>query len=171
VTLDTSFVVSLLNDGEPHHEESKGFADKLVDAQALVVYSRLLEVELVEVAFKLAVKERHGNKAWPAKRNDGRVRRRAGRLAQDLLSNWSEFLEAVPYVCVELDEVVQDVHGAMTTWGLGSYDAVHAVSAIYSGNQRIITVDAGFGVVPESELEIYTDASRVRSARRRRGGL
>ncbi|MCG7321576.1 type II toxin-antitoxin system VapC family toxin [Arsenicicoccus bolidensis] len=170
MTLDTSFVVSLLNSGEPHHGGSRRFADLLVASQSLVVYNRLLEIELVEVAFKLAVKERHGTKAWPAKRGDGRVRPRAGRLARELLRSWGDFLEAVPYLCVELHEVSDDVPEAMIRWGLGSYDAVHVVSALYAGNQRIVTVDAGFGAVPEQHLTIYTDASRLRSTRRRRGG-
>lgn len=167
--LDTSFVISALNSGEPKHVEAVDFLQRLTDAQSLLVYNRLLEVELAEVAFRLAVKERHGAKGWPAKRNDGRVRLRAGRLMKDLHASWQAVVETRPSLCVELDEVVTAVPDAMHSWGLGSYDAVHATTAIYAG-AAMVTLDAGFGVIPEAKLELFVDASRVSSCRRRRGG-
>jgi len=170
VVLDTCFVVAALNQAEPMHAAAVGYLTRLIDAQSLLVFNRLLEVELAEVAFKLAVKERHGNKNWLSKRGDGRVRRRAGRLTKDLLSSWRDIVSLNPSLCVELEEVSDDVPTALQKWGLASYDAVHALTAIYAGSPQLITVDAGFGWVPEKQLSLFVDSSRVAACRRRRGG-
>lgn len=170
VVVDTSFVIRALNRSEQGHVGAQTFLARLVDAEAVVYFNRLLELELVEVAFKLAVVERHGKKAWPAKRNDGRVRRRAGRLAEDLLSAWADTIRFVPHLCIELEEVSADVPALMTAHGLGSYDAAHVATAIYTEAEGLVATDAGFGAVPEHLLRLYVDDSRVRSCRRRRGG-
>ena len=73
-------------------------------------------------------------------------------------------------MCIELEEVSGQVLSAMTQWGLASYDAAHAATAIYVQADAIVTTDAGFGSVPEAALCIYTDSSRLRRCRRRRGG-
>lgn len=168
--LDTSFVIQVLNAQESQHAECVAFMESLTEKQTLLVYNRLLEIELVEVAFKLAVKEQHGSKGWPSKRTDGRVRRRAGRLTEDLLDSWRLLVSTCPSLLVELHEVADDVPAAMTKWGLASYDAVHASTAAVAGTKAMITNDVGFGQVPESVLSIYTDRGRVRSVRRHRGG-
>lgn len=170
ILLDTSFVIAALNSGEPKHSEAVDYLQRLTHEQSLLVYNRLLEIELVEVAFKLAVKEQHGPRGWPSKRHDGRVRRRAGRLTDRLLSSWAEIVASRPSLCVELHEVSDEVPTAMKRWGLASYDAVHAQTAVYAGSPSIVTLDAGFGSVPQRVLSLYVDASRVSSCRRRRGG-
>lgn len=170
VTLDTSFVVEALSASELFHEPCLAYVQRLAAAGSTVYFNRLLEIELVEVAFKLAVIERHGRKGWPAKRRDGRVRRRAGRLTSDLLEAWADLLSTVPHLCVELNEVVDLVPAAMRNWGLASYDAVHAATAQFVQADGLVTTDAGFGSVPTNQLRIYTDDTRVRSCRRRRGG-
>jgi len=53
----------------------------------------------------------------------------------------------------------------MTAYGLASYDAVHAASAIAAGAEAIATTDAGFALLPASLLLIYVDRSRVTSCR------
>lgn len=169
VVLDTSFVVSALNVSEPKHRECVAFLQRLTDEQSLLVYNRLLEIELAEVAFKLAVKERHGNRGWPSKRSDGRVRRRAGRIMKNFRASWADIVDTRPSLCIQVDEVAGDVPDAMHEWGLGSYDAVHAATAIYAATS-LVTLDAGFGAVPAPQLAVYTDRSRVSSCRRRRGG-
>jgi predicted nucleic acid-binding protein len=135
-----------------------------------VYFNRILEIELAEVAFRLAVKERHGNKGWPQKRNDGRVRRRAARLSDSLFKSWNELLDAVPHVRIELHEVAEAVPEWMAKYGLGSMDAAHAITASYAEVDGLVTTDAGFGNVGAKQLRLYVDASRVRSCRRRRGG-
>jgi predicted nucleic acid-binding protein len=170
VVLDTSFVVRVLHSNEPHHEACLNFMLRLTDEDCTVIYNRVLEVELAEVAFKFAVIEQHGKKAWPAKRADGRVRRRAGRLSGSLHAAWSELLSAVPHLVVELDEVATDVPKIMQQTGLASLDAVHTATAQLVGADGLVTTDAGFGAVPEKDLALYVDNSRLRSVRRRRGG-
>lgn len=169
VVVDTCFVVKALIKSEPLHTACQSFLTRMASHGTVIYYSRLLELEFAEVAFKIAVIEQHGRQAWPQKRRDGRVRRRAGRLSADLLKSWNDLLVAIPHLCIELEEVIDQVPSAMKKWGLASYDAAHAATAIYV-DAAIVTTDAGFGLVPESILFIYTDASRVRSCRRLRGG-
>lgn len=86
VALDTSFVVRALHSREDDHAECLDFLQRRrVTAEATVIFSELLAVELVETAYKLAVVERHGRRAWPSGRLDGRFRRRASRLSSDLM--------------------------------------------------------------------------------------
>jgi predicted nucleic acid-binding protein len=170
VVLDTSFVVGALIKTETDHAACREFMVRLADADSTVYFNRILEIELAEVAFRLAVKERHGNKGWPQKRNDGRVRRRAARLSDSLFKSWNELLDAVPHVRIELHEVAEAVPEWMAKYGLGSMDAAHAITASYAEVDGLVTTDAGFGNVGAKQLRLYVDASRVRSCRRRRGG-
>ncbi|PPF62580.1 hypothetical protein C5C18_14435 [Rathayibacter tritici] len=170
VALDTSFVVNVLVTTESLHAASRAFILDLVGNNSTIFYNRLLELELAEIAFKIAVKEQHGPSAWPRVRADGRVRRRAGRLSKDLLNAWSDLLATVPHLRVEIDEVADLVLTNMTAYGLASYDAAHAATATYVGANGLVTNDAGFGHVDATELALYVDASRVRSCRRHRGG-
>jgi predicted nucleic acid-binding protein len=168
--LDTSFIVNALVRTEPHHSEAAAFVLQLVAQESTLYYNRLVEIELAETAFKIAVKEQHGAKAWPAKRHDGRIRRRAGRLTNQLLAEWRELLSTSPSACVELHEVSDAVVDLMTRSGLASMDAAHAATAMYVGADGLVTTDAGFGAVVANDLTLYVDKTRVRSARRRRGG-
>ena len=56
----------------------------------------------------------------------------------------------------------------MTSYGLASYDAVHAASAITAGAEAIVTLDTGFALLHPSLLTVYTDRSRVASCRSKR---
>lgn len=170
VVLDTSFIVNALIGTELHHAEAASFVVRLVDHGSTLYFNRLVEIELAETAFKIAVKEQHGPKAWPAKRRDGRVRRRAGRLTKELLTEWRELLTTSPSACIELHEVSDSVVDLMTRYGLASMDAAHAATAIYVQADGLVTTDAGFGDVSEHHLTLYVDNTRVRSARGRRGG-
>lgn len=170
VVLDTSFVVNALITTEPLHAASRAFMLALVGNDTTIYYNRLLELELAEIAFKVAVREQHGAGSWPHLRTDGRVRRRAGRLTKALIDSWDDLLATVPHLRVELEEVGDLVVDTMTTTGLASYDAAHAATAAFVEADGLVTNDAGFGHVDEAALTLYVDASRVRSCRRRRGG-
>src|SRR6266508_3172010 len=74
VALDTSFVVEALIETQPLNAVCAFFATQLVEADTMVVTSELLEVELAEAAFAIALKQRWGNR-WRGHRTDGRVRR------------------------------------------------------------------------------------------------
>jgi predicted nucleic acid-binding protein len=170
LALDTSFVIEALVKSQPLHAPAKAFMLRLVNDETVVYFNRLLEVEFAEVAFKLAVIEQHGRKGWPAKRNDGRVRRRAGRLSADLRRDWGDLLLTINHTRIELDEVADDVPQLMAQHGLASYDAAHAATAMYVSAGGLVTTDAGFGRVPEKDIALYVDNSRIRSCRRHRGG-
>jgi predicted nucleic acid-binding protein len=59
VVLDTSFVVEALIVSQPLHEPCLGYLLRLVEAETRIVFSHLLEMELYEATFQLALKERH----------------------------------------------------------------------------------------------------------------
>jgi predicted nucleic acid-binding protein len=56
----------------------------------------------------------------------------------------------------------------MAGYGLASYDAIHAASAVAAGAEAIVTLDTGFALLPASLLTIYTDRSRLASCRTKR---
>lgn len=56
----------------------------------------------------------------------------------------------------------------MTGYGLASYDAVHAATAIAAGAEAIVTLDTGFALLPQSMLAIYTDRTRLAFCRAKR---
>jgi predicted nucleic acid-binding protein len=127
----------------------------------------LLRLELEETAFKIALKERHG-RDWVRRRHDGRALPRAARLASEILLAWETALESFVWAEVGIDDVDADVLRLMGRYGLASYDAVHAATANVTGVGALVTTDAGFAHVPETELILYVDSSRVRSCRDRR---
>jgi predicted nucleic acid-binding protein len=167
VVVDTSFVLEALLVSQPLHAPCQKFLIELASAGSALFFSRLLDVELAEAAFQLALKERHP-KDWRRFRHDGRARPRAAKLMRDVAGAWEDVLDAVPFRRVEVGAVAHRVPGLMGSYGLASYDAVHAATAIETGVRRMITIDAGFGAIPESELALLVDSSRVASCRRRR---
>jgi predicted nucleic acid-binding protein len=167
VVVDTSFVVEALLASQPLHSACADYLAQLAGAGAELVFSRLMIVELRETVFQLALKERHP-KDWKRFRHDGRARRRAARLMEEANSAWGEVLESFVWTEVEVGDVVPRIDRFMSSHGLASYDAVHAATAEATGVSRIVTIDAGFAAVPESELTIYTDGTRVASCRSRR---
>src|SRR5882724_5823055 len=76
VALDTSLVVRGLIETQPLHEACSTFLDRLIATEVVLISSDLLEVELAETAFSIALKERWGRDWW-RRRADGRARRRA----------------------------------------------------------------------------------------------
>lgn len=165
--LDTSFVVEALLPSQPLHAVCQSYLVRVADEETGIFYSRHFELELQETLFQLALKERHP-KDWKRFRHDGRAGARAGRLMERGLTAWREVTAAVASKCVEVDTVVPLVPDLMARYGLASYDAVHAATAIRTGVRRIVTIDAGYGWIPETELSIYTDSTRVSVCRRLR---
>jgi predicted nucleic acid-binding protein len=140
---------------------------RIVQRESIVWYSTLLEIELAEVGYRLALKEIYAGR-WTTARLDGRARRRASSKMERLTAAWSELLGTVPSAKVSMDPVAGDVPRLMKL-GLGSYDAVHAATASHVGVNNIVTTDKGFGHLPES-VNLYVDASRTTACRRLRGG-
>jgi predicted nucleic acid-binding protein len=131
------------------------------------VTSELLRAELAETAFAIAMKERWARK-WRAHRPDGRSRPRAGRLLSNTLDRYDEMLASLPHISVRIGQVTDYAPEIMTKYGLASYDAIHAASAIAAGADTMVTTDTGFGFMPASLLTVYTDRSRLVRCRENR---
>lgn len=165
--LDTSVAVEALLPSEPGHAACVQFLRDLAASPCLVVFNRLLEVELYETLFNVALKERHGNR-WASARYDGRVRRRAGRLLAAGAGAWSELLDSLSWSSIDLSEVSEDVPELMRSYGFCSYDAVHAASLPASGLSDIATLDHGFAALPSSNVTLHTTDARAITMRRHR---
>lgn len=164
VALDTSLVVRALIETQPLHEACAAFLDRLVTSGSTLISSELVEIELAEASVGIALAERWGS-AWRRHRTDGRARRRARRLLTDVRERFSLLLESADHVDVPIASIREDVPTLMGDYGLASYDAVHAASAIAAGAEAIATTDTGFALLPASLIAIYTDRSRLARCR------
>lgn len=167
IALDTSFVVEALLATQPLHPTCSAMLTRIDEGGVTVVTSDLLAVELAETAFAIAMKERWQGR-WRAHRTDGRSRRRAGRLMDDTISRYNYLLSSIDHLSVPLGDITSVATALMTDFGIASYDAVHAASAIAAGARAIVTLDTGFALLPSTELAIYTDRSRVASCCKKR---
>jgi predicted nucleic acid-binding protein len=164
VALDTSFIVHALIESQSLHGPCSTFLERLVAEEVTVVVSELLEVELAEVTFRIALTERWG-RAWRRHRTDGRVRRRGQRLLDDVQGRYRLLLDAVTEAPIPLAPVAGSAARLMTDCGLASYDAVHAATAVAAGADAIVTTDSGFGLLPPSLLAIYTNRRHLAACR------
>ncbi len=167
VALDTSFVVEALIETQPLHGVGAAFFERLVQAGATVVTSELLEVELAEAAFAIALKQRWGRQ-WRAHRTDGRARRTARQLLAEVGRRSELLFSTIDRISIPVGRVTTAAATLMTDHGLASYDAVHAAAAIAAGADAIATLDTGFALLPARLLTIYTDRSRLASCRAKR---
>lgn len=167
IALDTSFIVEALIATQPLHALCRPFFTRIVESDVAVVTSDLLPVELAEAVFAIALKERWGNQ-WRRHRVDGRARRRAARLLDDAISRYEALLRRVDHFPVPVGDAASVARSLMAGYGLASYDAVHAASAVAAGANAIVTLDTGFALLPSSVLTIYTDRSRLASCRSKR---
>jgi predicted nucleic acid-binding protein len=167
VALDTSFMVEALIATQPLHAVCRAFLMRIVESSVAVTTSDLLPVELAEAVFAIALKERWGSR-WRGHRTDGRARRRAGRLLDDTISRYETLLLYTDHFPVPVGDAASAARNLMTGYGLASYDAVHAASAVAAGADAIVTIDTGFALLPPSLLRVYTDRSRIASCRGKR---
>lgn len=167
IALDTSFVVEALIATQPLHAICRAFLDRIDASGVSITTSDLLAVELAEAAFAIALKERWGS-SWRRHRTDGRARRRAARLLDDAVARYETVLDSKDHLPVPVDEATRGARSFMAAYGLASYDALHAASAVVASAKAIVTIDAGFAVLPRSLLTIYTDRSRLASCRSKR---
>lgn len=165
VVLDTSFVVNALLPAEPFHVSCAALLERIADQGTVVYFSRLLQLELLEATYKVALIERYGRGGWKRRRVDGRARRRADRLLRSVLGAWMQLLEALDHGVVEIHEVIDGVPDLMSRYALSSYDAVHAATVLYLGVPNLVALDVGFCALPAEQLILYTNADRVRPCR------
>lgn len=161
--IDTCFALRTIVTTEALHEQCQAYVFRILQAGATVWYSEMLELELAEKAYQLALKETYGTK-WMSARHDGRARRRASRRMSSWMSAWEEMITALPSGRIQISEVANDVPRLMRL-GLASYDAVHAASAAYMDVTNILTTDTGFAYLPQS-AHLYVDSGRVNSCRK-----
>lgn len=167
IALDTSFVVEALIATQPLHASCRAFLNRIDSSGASITTSDLLPVELAEAVFAIALKERWGSR-WRGRRTDGRARRRATRLLADTISRYETLLRSIDHIPVPLADATIAARELMADYGIASYDAIHAATAVATGAEAIITLDTGFALLPSSVLTIYTDRSRLASCRAKR---
>lgn len=86
----------------------------------------------------------------------------------ETLTRYDEVLGALRHISIPLGDTASLPETFMTNYGIASYDAIHAASAIAAGAEAIVTTDTGFARLPSSLLAIYTDRSRLASCRNKR---
>jgi predicted nucleic acid-binding protein len=173
VVLDTNVVAEALLPKEPEHSPCLAVLERLADSGTAVVFSGLLEIELWEAVFNLALRERHPRKNIRHVRYDNRVRPRAARLLRQAHKAWQEDLRRpLGWTRIEMHEVADDVPRLMQEYGLQSYDAVHAATLLASEITDFVTRDGGFAVLPPAIATLHTTQARLAGtrARRRRAG-
>lgn len=169
VVLDTNVVADALLPKEPEHHPCLAVLERLVDSGTTVVFSRLLEIELWEVVFNLALRERHPRKQIRYVRYDNRIRPRAARLLGQAQKAWQDDLRSpLAWSRIEMHEVAEDVPKLMQDYGLQSYDAVHAATLLASEITDFITRDGGFAVLPPAAATLHTTQARLAGTRGRR---
>jgi predicted nucleic acid-binding protein len=173
VILDTNVVAEALLPNEPEHAACRAVLRRLATEGTVVVFNRLLEIELWEAVFNLALRERHPRKNIRHVRYDNRVRPRAARLLRQAQHAWQDdVLAPLAWSRIEMGEVAEDVPKLMQEYGLQSYDAVHAATLLDSGIADFITRDGGFAALPPAVATLHTTQARLAGtrARRRRAG-
>jgi predicted nucleic acid-binding protein len=166
--LDTNVVAEALLPNQPEHAACAAVLRRLADEETTVVFSRLLEVELWEVVFNLALRERHPRKNLRHVRYDSRVRPRAARLLKQAHEAWEELLNTLAWSLIEIQDIAFAVPGLMQEYGFQSYDAVHAATLLRSGLTDFITRDGGFATLPASVATLHTTQARLVQIRARR---
>lgn len=143
---------------------------RLAESETLVVFNRLLEVELWEVVFNHAVRVHALGRDIRHTRFTPDARTAAAAMLERVIRDWKGLLDALNWGCVELDEVADAVPDLMRAYGLQSYDAVHAATLLASGVTDLVSRDAGFSVLLPEDATLHTTTrrlSRTRSRRRR----
>jgi len=173
VVLDTNVVADALLVNQPEHAACAALMRALVAAGTSITFSRHLEIELWQVLFNLALRERHPRKDLRRVRYDNRVRPRAARLLREAHEAWEqELLGSLSWTRIEIHEIAGQVPGLIQDYGLESYDAVHAATLLDSGITDFLTRDGGFAVLPSTVATLHTTRARLTNtrARRRRAG-
>jgi predicted nucleic acid-binding protein len=173
VVIDTNVVAEALLPNEPEHRPCLALLERLADRGTTVVFNRLLEIELWEAVFNLALRERHPRKNLRHVRYDNRVRPRAARLLRQAHKAWEEDLvDPLGWTRIEVHEVAERVPILMQEYGLQSYDAVHAATLLMNNLTDLVTRDGGFAVLPPAIATLHTTQARLAGtrARRRRAG-
>ncbi len=172
VVLDTNVVAEALLPNQPEHSACAAVLRRFATDGTSIMFNRLLEIELWEAVFNLALRERHPRKNLRYVRYDSRIRPRAARLLGQAHQAWEAMLDSFAWSRVEIPEVASDVPKLMQQYGFQSYDAVHAATLLTSDLTDFVTRDGGFAALPPAIATLHTTQARLATtrARRRRAG-
>lgn len=145
--------------GQTHHKACAVAFEHVVELSSRVSYSSLLELELIEAGYQVALRDQYG-KRWKQARRDGRARRRASRIAEEAFAAWSDLAD-LGFERVDASEVAGLVPDFMHRYALGSYDAVHAATALTIKADGLLALDTAFAGIPASKLIIHTVSSKA----------
>lgn len=168
VVIDTNVVAEMLLPAEPEHAACDMALRRLRAADTVVVFNRLLELELWEVIYEHALRRAVPGRDRRLRRFDKGVR---GGPALELAraeALWNELLDDLTWERVEIREVADAVPDLMCAYGLQSYDAVHAATLLTSGVTDMVTRDAGFAVLMPEDATLHTTRRRLSRTRARR---
>lgn len=168
IVIDTNVVAEMMLPDEPEQAVCDAMLRRLADAGSMVVFSRLLEMELWEVVFNHALRRTLPRADRRLRRFERNSRRAAIQALDRATRLWEELLDDLTWDCVELHEVADAVPDLMRAYGLQSYDAVHAATLLASGVTDMVTRDAGFAVLLPEDATLHTTRRRLSRTRARR---
>ena len=168
IVIDTNVVAEMLLPDEPEYAPCDAVLRRLMDAKTVVVFNRLLELELWEVIYEHALRQAVPGRDRRLRRFDRDVRRSPARALTRAQTLWNDLLDDLTWERVEINEVAHAVPDLMRAYGLQSYDAVHAATLLASGVTDMVTRDAGFAVLLPEDATLHTTRRRVWRTRARR---
>lgn len=168
IVIDTSVVAEMLLPDQPENAPSDAVLRQLMDAKTVVVFNRLLELELWEVIYEHALRRAVPGRDRRLRRFDRDVRRSPGHALTRAQTLWNALLDDLTWERVEINDVADAVPDLMRAYGLQSYDAVHAATLLASGVTDMITRDAGFAVLLPEDATLHTTRRRLGRTRARR---
>jgi len=166
--LDTNVVAEALLEREEEHVACDAVLRRLVEAETVVVFNRLLELELWEVIYEHALRRVLPGRDRRLRRFDRGVRRGSASALDRAERLWDELLTDLTWQRVEIKDVADAVPDLMRAYGLQSYDAVHAATLLRSGVTDMVTRDAGFAVLLPEDATLHTTRRRLSRTRARR---
>lgn len=171
IVVDTSAVAVALLEDQPAHAEYTSFLLRAIAGGTTVAYCELLDLELAQLCSKRARAMHSGDRSRFVA--DGR------RLIADVFARWRQLLSQTPSIRMPLglsenptipgSPVRDTAFGLIERFGVDSYDATHAATAILLG-APLVCADRGFAFIPAGLLEIITDDAGAAECRRRRSG-
>ena len=168
VVIDTNVVAEMMLPDEVESASCDTVLRRLVEAETVVVFNRLLELELWEVVYEHALRRTVPGRDRRLRRFDRHVKQGPAAALDEAKLLWNELLDDLTWERVEVKEVADAVPDLMRAYGLQSYDAVHAATLLTSGVTDMVTRDAGFAVLLPEDATLHTTRRRLVRTRARR---
>ncbi len=168
IVIDTNVVAETMLPDETEYASCDAALNRLIEAKTVVVFNRLLELELWEVVYEHALRRVVPGRDRRLRRFDKDVRSSAALALARAQALWNELLDDLTWQRVEIEEVADAVPDLMGAYGLQSYDAVHAATLLTSGVTDMVTRDAGFAVLLPEDATLHTTRRRLVRTRARR---